>query len=85
MKRAISLIALLATSCATMEPQYVRPQPAVPASWPVGDPYLAQAEVGLPVLSYRQVFQDPRLQVLAIAIQFHNLIKMIQVIAEVRA
>lgn len=64
MKRAISLIALLATSCATMEPQYTRPAPAVPASWPVGDPYLAQAEVGLPVLTYQQVFQDPRLQTL---------------------
>ena len=64
MKRAISLIALLATSCATMEPQYSRPSPAIPASWPVGDPYLAQAEVGLPVLTYRQVFQDQRLQTL---------------------
>jgi multidrug efflux system outer membrane protein len=64
MKRAISLIALLATSCATMEPQYTRPAPAVPASWPVGDPYLAQVEVGLPVLTYQQVFQDPRLQTL---------------------
>lgn len=64
MKRAISLIALLATSCATMEPHYTRPSPAIPASWPLSDPYLAQAEVGLPVLTYRQVFQDPRLQTL---------------------
>lgn len=62
MKRAVSLIALLATSCATMEPQYARPGAAIPASWPVGDPYLAQAEVGLPILTYQQVFQDPRLQ-----------------------
>jgi multidrug efflux system outer membrane protein len=30
----------------------------------VGDPYLAQAEVGLPVLTYQQVFTDPRLQTL---------------------
>jgi multidrug efflux system outer membrane protein len=30
----------------------------------VGDPYLVQAEAGLPVLSYQQVFQDPRLQTL---------------------
>ena len=64
MKRAVSLMALLATSCATMEPKYVRPDPAIPASWPVGDPYLAQVEVGLPVLTYQQVFQDPRLQTL---------------------
>src|SRR5438128_5310231 len=64
MKRGTALIALLATACTTMEPTYVRPDPAIPASWPVGDPYLAQAEVGLPVLTYQQVFQDPRLQTL---------------------
>jgi multidrug efflux system outer membrane protein len=64
MKRAIGVAALLATGCATMEPAYVRPDPAVPASWPVGDPYVAQAETGLPTLTYRQVFQDARLQTL---------------------
>ena len=64
MKRAAALLALFATACTTMEPNYVRPDPAIPASWPVGDPYLAQAEVGLPVLTYQQVFQDPRLQTL---------------------
>jgi len=64
MRRAAALIALLATACATMEPQYARPSPAIPASWPAGDPYLAQAELGLPVLTYYQVFQDPRLQAL---------------------
>lgn len=47
-----------------MEPAYVRPEPAIPASWPVGDPYLAQSEIGLPVLTYSQVFTDPRLQAL---------------------
>src|SRR6478672_9926771 len=62
MRRFAALLGLLATSCATMEPRYVSPAPAVPTSWPVGDPYLAQAEVGLPVLTYSQVFQDPRLQ-----------------------
>jgi outer membrane protein, multidrug efflux system len=64
MKRGIALIALLASACSTMEPKYVQPNPAIPPSWPVGDPYLAQAEVGLPVLTYNQVFQDPRLQTL---------------------
>ena len=64
MKRAAALTALLATACTTMEPKYVRPDAAIPASWPAGDPYLAQAEVGLPVLSYQQIFQDPRLQAL---------------------
>ena len=64
MRRAAALIALLATACTTMEPKYARPSPAIPASWPAGDPYLAQAELGLPVLTYYQVFQDPRLQAL---------------------
>ena len=64
MKRGAALLALLATACTTMEPTYVRPDPAIPASWPVGDPYLAQAEVGLPLLTYQQVFQDSRLQTL---------------------
>lgn len=64
MKRAAALIALMATGCSTMEPKYVRPDPAIPPSWPVGDRYLAQAEVGLPVLSYTQIFQDARLQTL---------------------
>jgi multidrug efflux system outer membrane protein len=54
----------MATSCSTMEPKYVRPDPAIQSSWPVGDPYLAQSEAGLPVLTYQQVFRDPRLQTL---------------------
>ena len=62
MKRAATVVVLLATACSTMEPNYVRPEAAIPPSWPVGDPYLAQAEVGLPVLTYQQMFQDPRLQ-----------------------
>jgi len=61
MRGAGALLALMASAC-SMEPAYVRPNPAIPASWPVGDPYLAQDEAGLPVLSYSQVFQDPRLQ-----------------------
>ena len=63
MKRA-ALIALLATGCTTMEPRYQRPDPAIPPSWPAGDPYLVSAEAGLPALTYKQVFQDPRLQTL---------------------
>jgi outer membrane protein, multidrug efflux system len=63
MKRTAALLALVTTAC-SMEPAYVRPDPAIPASWPVGDPYLAQAEVGLPVLTYQQIFTDARLQTL---------------------
>jgi outer membrane protein, multidrug efflux system len=64
MKRGIALLALLSSGCMSFQPRNVQPKPAIPASWPVGDPYLAQAEVGLPTLSYKQVFQDPRLQTL---------------------
>ena len=64
MRRAALLLATLASGCSTLEPADVRPDPAIPVSWPVGDPYLAQAEVGLPVLTYTQVFQDRRLQTL---------------------
>jgi multidrug efflux system outer membrane protein len=63
-KRLASLAALLATACATMEPRYERPDPSIPASWAAGDPYVASAEAGLPALTYREVFQDARLQTL---------------------
>ena len=64
MRRFGALLAILAAGCTTMEPKYVRPDPAVPASWPAGDPGLAHAEAGLPALTYKQVFTDPRLQTL---------------------
>ena len=64
MKRGAALLALLAAGCSTMEPGYVRPNPAVPPSWPAGDPYLRQSEAALPAVTYAQVFQDPRLQTL---------------------
>ena len=47
-----------------MEPKSVRPAPSIPGSWPVGDPYLVAAEAGLPALTYKQIFTDPRLQTL---------------------
>ncbi len=64
MRRTAALLALLATACATREPRYHRPDPAIPASWPAGDPYVVTAESGLPALTYKQVFQDSRLQTL---------------------
>ncbi|HWU93298.1 MAG TPA: efflux transporter outer membrane subunit [Sphingomicrobium sp.] len=64
MKRTVALIAVLATSCTTMEPAYVRPGPAIPSSWPVGDPYLRAAEAPLPAVRYTDIFRDPRLQTL---------------------
>ena len=46
MKRLATALALTATACTTMEPKYTQPDPAIPTSWPIGDPYLVQAEVG---------------------------------------
>ena len=64
MKRSAALLALLASGCTTLEPRYVRPDPAVPASWPSGDAYLRQSEAALPAVTYRDIFRDPRLQTL---------------------
>ena len=64
MKRVAALLALLAAGCASMEPKYVQPDASIPASWPTGDPYLVAAEAGLPALTYKEVFTDPRLQTL---------------------
>jgi multidrug efflux system outer membrane protein len=64
MKRAAALIALLSTSCATMEPHLDKVDPAIPASWPVGSAELAQSEAALPAVTYKQIFTDPRLQTL---------------------
>ena len=62
MRAAATLLALLATGCMSLQPAYVRPSPAIPASWPAGDPYLRQSEAVLPAVTYRDIFRDPRLQ-----------------------
>lgn len=59
--RSGALIALALLSGCSMAPKYVEPALPVPASWPVGDAYLAQSEAALPVMTYREVFTDPRL------------------------
>ena len=64
MKRPISLLAILLAGCTSMEPKYVRPEAAIPTSWPVGDSYLRQSETALPSITYAQIFRDPRLQAL---------------------
>jgi len=63
-KRTAALLALMATACTTMEPKLGRPDPAIPASWPVGSPYVTQAEAGLPAVTYKEIFTDRRLQTL---------------------
>jgi multidrug efflux system outer membrane protein len=63
-RKFAAFLALMATGCASMQPAYVRPDSAVPASWPVGDAYLRQSEAALPAIPYRDIFRDPRLQAL---------------------
>ena len=62
MRIPAALILVTALAGCSMEPKYVRPEPPVPPSWPVGDAYLAQTEAGLPSYTWQQVFDDPRLQ-----------------------
>ena len=62
MKKAGPLIALLLAGCMSMEPAYVQPEAAVPASWPAGDVYLRQSEAALPAVTYRDIFRDARLR-----------------------
>lgn len=64
MRRAIALVALLSTSCTTLEPKLAAPDPAIPASWPAGDEVLKQSEAALPAVTYRDIFRDGRLQTL---------------------
>jgi multidrug efflux system outer membrane protein len=64
MRRFAALLALLASGCMSLEPHYVRPESAVPASWPLGDAYLAQSEAALPAVTYKEIFRDTRLQAL---------------------
>lgn len=59
-----ALAMALALSACSLAPRAVLPEAPVPPSWPVGDAYLAQSEGSLPILSYEQVFTDPRLQTL---------------------
>lgn len=61
MRKAAALAALALVSGCSMAPKYVQPAAPVPTSWPVGDAYLAENEAALPVMSYREVFTDPRL------------------------
>ena len=62
MNRAVPLLALALAGCMSLDPRYARPAPAIPASWPAGDPYLKQSEAALPAVTYRDIFRDPRLQ-----------------------
>lgn len=61
--KLVPALALALGGC-SLAPHYVRTTPPVPASWPVGSAYLARSEAQLPLVSYRDIFRDPRLQTL---------------------
>ncbi|UAJ11520.1 efflux transporter outer membrane subunit [Polymorphobacter megasporae] len=56
------LLAVAALAACSLDPHYVRPDPAVPPSWPAGDAYLRTTEASLPSVDYRQIFLDPHMQ-----------------------
>lgn len=60
--RMLSCGAALALGGCSVAPATDLPPPPVPASWPVGDSYLAQSQAGLPVISHTEVFRDARVQ-----------------------
>jgi len=60
--RAFLLASTLMLAGCSLAPKTVLPAPPVPQSWPAGDAYLLQSEAALPILSYKSVFTDPRLQ-----------------------
>jgi outer membrane protein, multidrug efflux system len=63
MRRIVALaVTVSLVGCKSLEPAYVRPEAPVPTSWPQGDAYLRSQEAGLPALTYRDIFADPRLQ-----------------------
>lgn len=61
-RASIASAAALSLVACSLAPPVDVPPPPVPVSWPVGDAYLAQAEAALPIVTYEQVFTDPRLR-----------------------
>ena len=52
----------LALSGCSLAPVTQLAPPPVPASWPIGDAYIAQTQASLPIVSHTEVFRDARLQ-----------------------
>ncbi|MES1983897.1 MAG: efflux transporter outer membrane subunit [Pseudomonadota bacterium] len=57
-----ALILISLTAGCSLAPKYVQPDAPVPPAWPVGDAYLKQSGEMPPVVSYRDLFTDSRLQ-----------------------
>jgi multidrug efflux system outer membrane protein len=60
MRRLLPVL-ILVGGC-SLEPKYVAPIPAIPASWPIHDARLLASETGLARLAHDEVFLDPRLR-----------------------
>lgn len=60
MKRSVPIVFLLA-GC-SLQPPYISPTPAIPASWPIHDARLLASEVTFARLAHDEVFLDPRLR-----------------------
>lgn len=63
MKKLLALTPLLLAGCTSLDPAYLTPVAPVPVSWPVGDPYRAEAPA-LANFNHRDVLRDVRLQTL---------------------
>lgn len=61
-RASIASLGALSLAACSVAPTVRIPAPPVPASWPKGDAYLIQSEAALPVVSYSQIFTDPRLR-----------------------
>ncbi|EIZ80607.1 RND efflux system outer membrane lipoprotein [Novosphingobium sp. Rr 2-17] len=62
LKLVSAVLPALALGACSLAPKYVQPAAPVPTSWPAGDAYLVQSEASLPIVSYTQIFRDPKLQ-----------------------
>ena len=60
--RSAAMALAFTSSACSLAPKYVTPAAPVTPGWPVGDAYLLQSEANLPVVSYAEIFRDPRLQ-----------------------
>lgn len=70
--RLLAAVGVASLGGCSLAPATRLPPPPVPASWPVGDAYLAQNEANLPLVSYRDMFRDARLQQLIDAALVEN-------------
>ena len=62
MKRGIFTVLLLTTSACSFAPEYVRPNPPIPLSWPEGDAYRTEHAATFYASRWQDVLRDVRLQ-----------------------